>query len=126
MDGDERRKRVLQMTGKLKTGALGLGFEVENDGDFPIVGIVISDIDIMVAACQTLWEHDILITPATYPAVPIDRNLMRFSITAANTDEEVEMALAGLEAVRAQLGEVVLRGASKVTQPVQQKVNQAV
>ena len=34
-----------------------------------------------------------------YPAVPMNRNLVRFSITAANTEEEVDQAIQALEAV---------------------------
>jgi 7-keto-8-aminopelargonate synthetase-like enzyme len=77
-----------------------LGFEVDNAGDFPIVGVVMGDWDRMVAGCQTLWEHDILITPAMFPAVPANRNLVRFSITSANTDEEIDRAIGGLRAIR--------------------------
>ena len=53
-----------------------------------------------MTACRLLWEHDILITPATFPAVPMNRNLVRFSITSANTDAEVSQAIAALTAVR--------------------------
>jgi 7-keto-8-aminopelargonate synthetase-like enzyme len=98
-DGDTRRLRIHRITHRLVAAAKRIGFEVDNDGDFPIVGVVIGDWDAMVAACRLLWEHDILITPATYPAVPINRNLVRFSITSANTDEELDQAIAALEAV---------------------------
>jgi 7-keto-8-aminopelargonate synthetase-like enzyme len=77
-----------------------MGFEVDNDSDFPIVGIVIGGWEPMIAACQMLWEHGILITPATFPAVPATRNLVRFSITAANTEEELDRAIGALHAVQ--------------------------
>jgi myxalamid-type polyketide synthase MxaB len=102
-DGEDRRARILQLTRQLVAGARKLGFEVDNEGDFPIVGVVMGGWDAMQAACRTLWEHDILITPATWPAVPENRNLVRFSITAANTQGEVEQALEALQAVRASL-----------------------
>jgi 7-keto-8-aminopelargonate synthetase-like enzyme len=35
--------------------------------------------------------------------VPINRNLVRFSVTAANTPEEVEQAIGALEAVRTEI-----------------------
>ena len=57
------------------------------------------DWDHMVAGCQTLWEHDMLITPASFPAVPANRNLVRFSITAANTEDEVDRAIGALRAI---------------------------
>jgi 7-keto-8-aminopelargonate synthetase-like enzyme len=61
---------------------------------------VMGDWDAIVTACRILWEHDILITPATFPAVPATRNLVRFSITSANTDEELDRAIDALRAVR--------------------------
>ena len=82
------------------------GFEVDNGAYFPIVGVVMGGIEDLVKACQMLWEHDIVITPAMYPAVPLDRNLVRFSITAVNTDAEVEQAIAALQAVRESLGRI--------------------
>jgi myxalamid-type polyketide synthase MxaB len=99
-EGDEKRRRVFQLTRRLVTAARDLGFEVDNGGFFPIVGVVMGGFEVMVKACQLLWEHDILITPAIYPAVPINRNLVRFSITAANTEEELEHAIGALKAVR--------------------------
>lgn len=53
----------------------------------------------IITACQVLWDNDILITPATFPAVPATRNLVRFSITSANTDEELDRAIAALRTV---------------------------
>ncbi len=77
-----------------------MGFEVDNGGLFPIVGVVLGNFDDFVKACVLLWEHDILITPAMYPAVPMNRNLVRVSINAANTEAEVEHAIGALKAVR--------------------------
>ena len=102
-DGDLRRKQIHRLTSRLVAEVKRIGFEVDNDHDFPIVGVVIGGWDEMVSACRILWDHDILITPATYPAVPMHRNLVRFSITSANTDEELGHAIQGLEAVWSRL-----------------------
>jgi DNA-binding transcriptional MocR family regulator len=53
----------------------------------------------MITACGILWQNDILITPATFPAVPVNRNLVRFSLTSANTEEELDQAIRALQAV---------------------------
>ncbi len=98
-DGDARRRQVHRLTRRLVAAAKKIGFEVDNDSDFPIVGVVIGGWEAMVTACSVLWKHDMLITPATYPAVPINRNLVRFSLTAANTEEELDQAVRALEAV---------------------------
>jgi myxalamid-type polyketide synthase MxaB len=99
-EGDARRTHIYKLTKRLVTEAAALGFEIDNDSYFPIVGVVIGDWDAIVTACRILWEHNILITPATFPAVPATRNLVRFSITSANAEEELDQAIAALRAVR--------------------------
>jgi myxalamid-type polyketide synthase MxaB len=99
-DGDSRRKQIYRLTRRLIDAARALEFEIDNAGDFPIIGVVMGDWDHMVAGSQTLWEHDILITPAIFPAVPANRNLVRFSVTSANTDSEIDQAIGGLQAIR--------------------------
>jgi 7-keto-8-aminopelargonate synthetase-like enzyme len=101
-EGDDRRRTIYRLTRRFIMAVRALGLEVDNGEDFPIVGVVIGSVEKLVRACQLLWEHDILITPAMYPAVPLHRNLVRFSITAENTEEEVDHAVAALEAVRNQ------------------------
>jgi 7-keto-8-aminopelargonate synthetase-like enzyme len=103
-EGDRQRQRIYQLTHRFVTAVRGLGFEVDNSGYFPIVGVVMGGVEDLVKACQLLWEYDIVITPAMYPAVPLDRNLVRFSITAVNTEAEVEQAIAALQAVCEGLG----------------------
>ena len=41
--------------------------------------------------------------PHFYPAVPIDRNLVRVSITAVNTDAEIDQAIGALKVVWSRL-----------------------
>jgi myxalamid-type polyketide synthase MxaB len=98
-EGDERRKQIYYLTHKLVTTAQNIGFEVENENAFPIVGVVVGQVEQLIQACQLLWEHQILITPAFYPVVPKHRCLMRFSMTAANTEAEVDQAIEALQAV---------------------------
>jgi myxalamid-type polyketide synthase MxaB len=99
-EGDVRRRAIFRLTRRFVTAVRALGFEVDNGEYFPIVGVVIGGVESLVRACQLLWKHDILITPAMYPAVPLHRNLVRFSITAENTEEDVDHAVAALKEVR--------------------------
>jgi len=94
------RKQVYKLTYNLVTEAKAMGFEVINDNFFPIVGVVIGKTNDVVTACQILWKYGILITPALFPIVPMARGRLRFSITAANTEEEIDRALEALAAVR--------------------------
>jgi 7-keto-8-aminopelargonate synthetase-like enzyme len=102
-EGDQKRQRIFQWTHRFVTAVQDMGFEVDNGGFFPIVGVVIGSFDDLVTACKVLWDHDILITPAMFPAVPMNRNLVRVSITSANTEAELERAIEALKAVRESL-----------------------
>jgi len=101
--GDRLRAHLYRLTRQLVDGARKLGFEVENTGYFPIAGVMIGETPQMTEACRILWDHGILITPAMYPAVPVNRSLLRFSVTAANTEQEVGHALRALEEIRKRL-----------------------
>jgi 7-keto-8-aminopelargonate synthetase-like enzyme len=103
--GGRLRAHVYRLTRNLVDGARSLGFEVENTGYFPIAGVVIGEIPRLIEACRILWDHGILITPGMFPAVPANRSLLRFSVTAANTEAEVVRALGALEEIRARLFE---------------------
>jgi acyl transferase domain-containing protein/7-keto-8-aminopelargonate synthetase-like enzyme len=102
-EGDQWRRQVYALTYKLVTKAKAIGFEVVNENFFPIVGVVIGKTKDVIAACKVLWDYGILITPALFPIVPHNRGLLRFSITAANTEEEIDRSLEALAAVRERL-----------------------
>jgi acyl transferase domain-containing protein/7-keto-8-aminopelargonate synthetase-like enzyme len=102
-EGERWRSQVYQLTHRLIHGAREQGYEVINDNYFPIVCVVIGKTRDVIEACKILWEYGILITPALYPIVPKDKGLLRFSITAANTEEEIDRSLEALAAVRARL-----------------------
>jgi len=102
-EGETWRDQIYFLTHRLITGAKAMGYEVINDNYFPIVCVVIGKTREVIEACQILWEYGILITPALYPIVPKEKGLLRFSITAANTVEEIDRSLAALAAVRERL-----------------------
>ena len=100
-EGEQWREQVYKLTYKLVTEAKAMGFEVINDNFFPIVCIVIGKTNEVVTACKILWEYGILITPALFPIVPMDQGLLRFSITAVNTEEQIDRVLEALQALGA-------------------------
>jgi 7-keto-8-aminopelargonate synthetase-like enzyme len=102
-EGAEIRRRLLDLTRELVAGARALGFAVDNNEMFPLVGVRIGYAPEVVEACKVLWSHGILITPALFPAVPLDRGALRFTVTAANTEEQVRQALEALRMVRDEL-----------------------
>ena len=102
-EGSDIRRRLLSLTRELVAGARALGFAMDNNELFPLVSVKIGYVPEVVKACKVLWGHGILITPALFPAVPIDRGALRFTVTAANTEEQVRLALEALRMVRDEL-----------------------
>jgi 7-keto-8-aminopelargonate synthetase-like enzyme len=102
-EGSTIRQRLLSLTRQLVAGARTLGFAVDNNELFPLVSVRIGAVSDVVKACNILWEHGILITPAVFPAVPVDRAALRFTITASNTQDQVRLAIEALRKVREEL-----------------------
>jgi 7-keto-8-aminopelargonate synthetase-like enzyme len=102
-EGADIRRRLLGLTRELVAGARALGFAVDNNEMFPLVSVKIGYVSEVVKACKILWRYGILITPALFPAVPLDRGALRFTVTAVNTEEQVRQALEALRMVRDEL-----------------------
>jgi 8-amino-7-oxononanoate synthase len=99
-EGDELRRHVRALTTRLITGARDLGFEADNPLAFPIVTLVLGGLAAVERSCRILWQQGVLLTPAVFPAAPLDRGGVRFTLTAANTVSEVEGLLNALAEVR--------------------------
>lgn len=99
-EGDAIRHRLHHLTTTLADGIRDLGLEVSNASGFPILTVQFGPPDAVVAACRLLWDHGILITPTLFPAVPMAKGGVRFSVTAANSDDDIDRALTALAAAR--------------------------
>lgn len=99
-EGDALRATLHRVSRRLAEGARALGYEVDNTGDFPIVFVVTGGYEQTVRAINLAWEGGLLISPGIFPASPYDRGGLRFSLTALNTDEEIETALQVLAEMR--------------------------
>jgi 7-keto-8-aminopelargonate synthetase-like enzyme len=96
-EGEAARAHIYRMTKRLVDAAREIGFEVDNRTYFPIVTVVVGSPKSVIAGCQILWEHSILITPAMFPARPINKGAVRFTITSANTEEEINQVITALK-----------------------------
>jgi acyl carrier protein len=101
--GDVIRARLRRLAGRLGQGIRELGFDYDNAYDFPIVNITIGSITRAREASTILWDHGLLVTPSIYPAVPLDACGVRFTLTAANTDLEIDQALTALAEIAARV-----------------------
>lgn len=102
-EGDELRRRIYDLTKRFVTGVREVGLVAQSEDFFPLVSVEIGTIAAVTEAAKFLWSKGILITPAVYPNAPIKRSMLRFTITAANTIEEIDKAINALELVRDQV-----------------------
>jgi 8-amino-7-oxononanoate synthase len=99
-EGDALRRRVYDLTRRFVTGVREVGLVAQSENFFPLVSVEIGSIAAVTEAAKILWSKGILITPAVYPNAPIKRSMLRFTITAANTADEIDAAIDALEMVR--------------------------
>jgi len=99
-EGDAIRLQLHRLTTALAEGISELGLHVSNSGGFPILTVQFGTPDLVLEACRVLWEHGILITPTVFPAVPLRQGGARFSVTAANSEGDIDRALTALAAAR--------------------------
>ncbi|MBF0376203.1 MAG: aminotransferase class I/II-fold pyridoxal phosphate-dependent enzyme [Desulfamplus sp.] len=99
-EGDNLRLRLYNLSEKLASGARTLGFKVDNQGGFPIIYVVTGEPEHTVNAMNMAWDRGLIVSPGIFPAVPINHGGLRFSVTALNTESEIDNALNVLEDIR--------------------------
>jgi 8-amino-7-oxononanoate synthase len=107
--GDALRADLARMTGRILDCLRRLGVATPNRSGFPIIEVPLRDHTRIAAVGEFLYRRGVYVTLAAFPLVPKHEVGFRFQVTAANTDAEVDAAIAGLEAL-AELGELRLDG----------------
>src|SRR6185312_3353397 len=107
--GDALRARLHGLTGRILDCLDRLGVATPNRSGFPIIEVPLRDHARIATVGEFLYRRGVYVTLAAFPLVPKNEVGFRFQVTAANTDAEVDRAIAGLEAL-AELGELRLVG----------------
>ncbi len=106
--GDELRRGLWRLTERV-IGALDrLDVATPNRSGFPIVEIPLRDHRRIAEVGQFLFDRGVYVTLAAFPLVPKDEVGFRLQVTAANTEAEVDLAIAAIE-------ELAARGELKLT-----------
>jgi 8-amino-7-oxononanoate synthase len=105
--GDALRARLHGLTARILDCLDRLGVATPNRSGFPIIEVPLRDHARIAAVGEFLYRRGVYVTLAAFPLVPKNEVGFRFQVTAANTDAEVDRAIAGLEAL-AELGELRL------------------
>jgi 8-amino-7-oxononanoate synthase len=95
--GDAIRSSLHGRTARVLAGLDALGLATPNRSGFPIVEVPVGDADRIDDVGRFLFDRGIYVTLAAYPLVPRHEVGFRVQVTAANTDEEIDLLLAVVE-----------------------------
>jgi 8-amino-7-oxononanoate synthase len=104
MDTEPRhRERVLENAAHLRRGMARLGFDTLGSQS-QIVPVLVGPDELTVAFWKALWDAGIFTTPALPPGVPMNGSLIRTSVNANHTPEQIERILEAFAVVGRRLG----------------------
>jgi len=92
LEGKKLRAKLNENRVRLSNGLKSFGFGQIHAG-CGIVSIELNDIEIFKSVCKRMHAHKIAFNPLTFPAVPQGKYLIRFSISALHTKQDVEHVL---------------------------------
>ncbi len=98
----ERQENLWCNTLYMSNSLQELGFDI-NTSETPIIPIYIRDNHLTFQFTQRLFEEGIFVNPVVSPAVKSDSSLVRLSIMATHTKDQLNQALDTIEKVAAQL-----------------------
>ncbi len=87
------RVKLLENSMKLNKGLANAGFNMGTTGESPIAAIIIDDKDTAVAYWQNMMLEGVYVNLAVPPATPNGLNLMRCSLSAAHSFEQIDYML---------------------------------
>lgn len=108
--GRGHKERLWKNARQLYQGAEEMGFRLGPEPS-PVVAVILPDPATAVALWNRLIDEGLYTNIAIPPATPNSLSLLRVSVSAAHSDEQVERALDTLESVGLELG-IIDRGRS--------------
>jgi 7-keto-8-aminopelargonate synthetase-like enzyme len=99
------RERVLENAAHLREGMAELGFDTLGSQS-QIVPVLIGPDELTVVFWKALWDAGIFTTPALPPGVPTNASMIRTSVNANHTPEQIERILEAFAGVGSRLGVV--------------------
>ncbi len=97
------RERLWRNVALLKGGMDDLGFDTLGS-ESQIVPVLIGPDELTALFWKMLWEEGIFTTPAVPPSVPKDRSIIRTSVNADHTPEQLERLLEAFAGIGRRLG----------------------
>lgn len=96
-------ERLWANTRRFKAEMARLGFDT-GASETPITPIMVGESATAIRFADRLFEEGVFATSVVYPTVALDKARLRTIVTAAHSDEQLEIALATFERVGRELG----------------------
>jgi 8-amino-7-oxononanoate synthase len=97
------RDRLWQNVEHLRSGIESLGFDTLGS-QTPIVPVMIGDDELTMVFWKALWEAGVFTTPALPPGVPMGQSIIRTSVNANHSAEQLDALLEAFAGVGRSLG----------------------
>jgi 7-keto-8-aminopelargonate synthetase-like enzyme len=98
----ERIAQLWKNTNRMKHGLLSLGFDL-GSSETPILPVYTRDMLKTFQFCRRLQEEGIFINPVVSPGVPPGQELLRVSLMATHTSEQIDRSLEAFQKVGKEL-----------------------
>jgi 8-amino-7-oxononanoate synthase len=98
----ERIAQLWKNTQRMKQGLTRLGFKL-GDSETPILPVYCHNLTLAFQICKRLQENGVFVNPVVYPAVAPGQELIRISLMATHTDQQIDFALDRLGAIGKEL-----------------------
>jgi 7-keto-8-aminopelargonate synthetase-like enzyme len=98
MDEPEHRRNLWRNAKYLNDGLKKMGLDTGHT-ESPIIPVIIGEDVHTVAWWRMLLDRGVYTNPVVYPATPRDRNLIRTSVMATHTIEDLDQVLSVFEEV---------------------------
>jgi 8-amino-7-oxononanoate synthase len=89
--GDEIRADLYRKTQRVLDQVASLGIATPNNSGFPIIEIALANPEDIDDVGRYLFDRGVYVTLAAYPLVPRNEVGFRVQLTAANTDEQIDL-----------------------------------
>jgi 8-amino-7-oxononanoate synthase len=99
----ERIAQLWRNTERMKRGLISLGFDL-GESETPILPVYCRNLLVAFQVCKRLQEEGVFVNPVVSPAVAPGHELIRISLMATHTDQQVDFALEKLGKVGKELG----------------------
>lgn len=103
LEGEEIRKRIFSLTRKARKGLQELGYVINGETLFPIINVCLGKVKDIQRIAKILYDNHILVTLYPYPMVKITNNSLRITVTASNTEAEIDQLIKAFQELKVYL-----------------------